>query len=242
MTLALGALTFTGCGTAAANRDAPTAANVKASTSASTRAPAAGQGDVLFHDDFADDRNGWGIVDDPVGGKTSYAGGDYVWNFTGSMAHVNPAKLGDQYDRGELKMRDVAVTADLTIVSGGGVAGVGCRETRDTDADYQWYEFVARDGYAAIRQSDSKGNIEVLAKTDKVRVPPGKQFTVEGVCVDDAAKTTHLTMRLGGADVLDVQRSSQLGNGVPSLQAWTHPNHAPMEIRWHDFTISAAPH
>ena len=239
MTLAVGAVALAGCGTATANRDVPTAANVKASTSASTLAPAASQGAVLFHDDFADDRNGWGIVDDPVGGKTSYARGDYVWNFTGTMGHVIPSKLGDQYDRGELTMRDVAVRADLTIVSGGGVAGVSCRETKDTDAHYQWYEFVARDSYAAIRQSDDKGNIEVLAKTDKVRLPRGESFRVEGRCVDDGRKTTHLTMRIGGADVLDVQRPAQLGNGVPSLQAWTHPDHALMEIRWHDFTIGA---
>src|SRR3954469_3386024 len=134
MTLALGAVALTGCGTAAANRDLPAAPSEKASTTVSTPT-ATTQGAALFHDDFADDRNGWGVVDDPVGGTTSYAGGDYVWRFTGSVSHWIPAKLGDQYDRGELTMRDVAVKADLTILSGGGVAGVGCRETKDTDAD-----------------------------------------------------------------------------------------------------------
>jgi hypothetical protein len=89
-------------------------------------------------------------------------------------------------------------------------------------------------------QGVGEGHIEVLAKSDTVRLPPGKHFTLEGVCADDSAKMTHLTMRLGGADVLDVQRPAQLGNGVPSLQAWTHPVHAPMEIHWHDFTVSAA--
>jgi hypothetical protein len=239
MTLALGAAALTGCGTAAANRDLPAAATANAAT-VNTPPAAATKGAVLFHDDFADDRNGWGLVNDPVAGTASYADGDYVWKFTGSMSHWIPAKLGDQYDRGELTMRDVAVKADLTIVSGGGVAGVSCRETKDTDAEYQWYEFVARDGYAAIRQSDEKGNIEVLAKTDKVHLPRDKSFTVEGLCVDDSSKMTHLTMRLGGAAVLDVEHPSELGNGVPSLQAWTHPVHAPMEIHWHDFTISAA--
>jgi hypothetical protein len=238
--LALAGVAIAGCGTAAANRDLTTAESAKASPTVSTPAAAATTGTVLFHDDFADDRNGWGIVDDPVGGKASYAGGDYVWNFTGSAAHVNPEKLGQQYERGELKMRDVAVKADLTIVSGDGVAGVDCRETKDTDAEYQWYEFVVRDGYAAIRQADEKGNIQVLATTDRVKLPRGRRFTIEGVCVDDSEKQTHLTLRLGGAEVLAVRRPAQLGNGVPGLQAWTHPVHAPMEIHWHDFTITAA--
>ena len=37
------------------------------------------------------------------------------------------------------------------------------REVPDTDADFQWYEFVARDRFAAIHKADSEGNLEVLA-------------------------------------------------------------------------------
>lgn len=238
-TLALGTLGLTGCGTAAANRDASMPAIATPSPSATAQAAAATDGKVLFKDDFTDDRNGWGVVDDPVGGRASYAGGDYVWNFTGSFAHVLPETLGKQYDRGELKMRDVTVTADVTVVSGDGVVGVGCRETPDTDANFQWYEFVARDGFAAIRQADDKGNIDILTQTKQVSLPRAKSFSIEGVCLDESGGRAHLTMRVNGTVVLDVHRSSPLGNGAPSLQAWTHPMHAPMEIRWHDFTIRA---
>ena len=235
---AVGALSLTSCGTATANRDAPQ--GVASTSTQATPSAVAGQGTILFQDHFDDDRNKWGIIDDPVGGTTSYAAGDYVWKFKGSIAHWVPEVLGQKYDRAELHMRDVAVLADLTITSGGGVAGVGCRVNKDTDADYQWYEFVVRDGFAAIRQSDVKGNIQVLAQTDKVSVPLGKAFTVEGVCVNDAAGKVHLTMNLNGTPILETERSDPLTNGVPSLQAWTHPMHAPMEIHWHDFSVRAA--
>ena len=120
---------------------------------------------VLFTDDLVDDRHMWGEVDDPEYGTAKFVDGDYVWEFRGSNAHWLPGVLIDQYDAGDLRIPDAAVTADLTIHSGGGVAGVFCREAVDTDAEFQWYEFVVRDGYAAIRLSDSEGNIEPLAET-----------------------------------------------------------------------------
>jgi hypothetical protein len=234
--LAVGVLGLTGCGTSTANREAPrTSTDPVASTTAPTASPT--DANLLFLDTFDDDRNRWGVLDDPVGGTTSFAGGDYVWKFKGSVAHWLPEVLGEQYDHGELKMRDVAVRADLTIGSGGGVAGVACRENRDTDADFQWYEFVARDGFAAIRQSDVEGNIVVLAKTDKVSLPMGKAFTVEGVCVNDGAGQAHLAMSLDGNQVLETTRSDPLENGVPALQAWTSPRHSPMDIAWHEFSV-----
>jgi hypothetical protein len=234
--LAVGVLGLTGCGTSAANREAP---RTSTHPTGSQTAPAASPTDVnlAFYDTFDDDRNKWGVVDDPVGGSISFADGDYIWKFKGRVAHWLPEVLGQQYDRGELKMRDVAVRADLTIHAGGGLAGVGCRENRDTDADFQWYEFVARDGFAAIRQSDIEGNIAVLAKTDQISLPTGKAFTVEGVCVNDAAGRAHLTMRLNGNQVLQTTRPDPLENGVPALQAWTYPRHSPMEIRWHEFSV-----
>jgi hypothetical protein len=198
---AIGALSLTSCGTATANREAPQASVASPSAQATPAADPV-EGTILFQDPFDDDRNKWGIIDDPVGGTTSVRRGDYVWKFKGSVAHWIPEVLGEEYDHGELKMRDVAVRADLTINSGGGVAGVGCRENQDTDADYQWYEFVVRNGFAAIRQSDVKGNIQVLAQTDKVSVPLGKAFTVEGVCVNDPSGKVHLTMNLNGTPIL----------------------------------------
>ncbi|MEJ7721886.1 MAG: hypothetical protein WKF58_16305 [Ilumatobacteraceae bacterium] len=38
-------------------------------------------GDALFNDSFDDDRNGWGVVDDPQFGSTAFADGDQVWDF-----------------------------------------------------------------------------------------------------------------------------------------------------------------
>ena len=80
------------------------------------------------------------------------------------LVHWLPAVLGEQYERGELDMLDVTVRAEATIDAGDGVIGLFCRETPDIDAAFQWYEFVARDGFAAISRADLEGNIEVLAE------------------------------------------------------------------------------
>ena len=92
---------------------------------------------------------------------------------------------------------------------------------------------------SAIRQSDVERNIAVLAKTDQVRLPAGKAFTVEGVCVNDVAGRARLTMRINGNQVLETTRSDPLDNGVPALQAWTYPRHSPMDIHWHEFSVRA---
>ena len=89
------------------------------------------------------------------------------------------------------------------IVSGGGVIGVFCREVPDTDADFQWYEFVALDGFAAIRKADSEGNLEVLAETQDVRLPLGEPIAFEAACMDDANGNAELAMphqQRGAAD------------------------------------------
>ncbi len=76
-------------------------------------------------------------------------------------------------------MLNVVVRADVTPVQGAAVSGVFCRESPDTDADFQWYEFVARDGFAAIRIADSEGELEVLAETEDLTLPMGEMFTME---------------------------------------------------------------
>ncbi len=196
---------------------------------------------VLFEDSFDDDSNGWGVVDDPEYGTADFEGGDYVWEFRGSSAHWLPAVLGEQYDRDELDMQDVVVTAELTIVSGGGVAGVFCRETPDTDAEWQWYEFVVRDGYAAVRLADLEGNLEPLAESHDVSLPAGEPITIEASCVDDANGAATLGMRLNGESVLNATVDEPLGNGVPGLQAWTYPIHEQMDILWHSFSVLEPP-
>ena len=158
---------------------------------------------VLFAEPFDDDGNGWGIIDRPGLRDDGVRDGDYVWGFRGSVGHLLPEVLAVQYDSGQLEMLDVIVRASATIVSGGGVIGVFCREVPDTDADFQWYEFVARDGFAAIRKADSEGNLEVLAETEDVRLPLGEPIAFEAACMDDAngnAGAGDEHRRRGGAD------------------------------------------
>jgi hypothetical protein len=246
--LLVGALGAAGCGddndnenaeagggtTPAASTPAPTTVATVPETVAE---PDSQPGEALFTDSFDDDRNGWGVIDDPQYGSAGFAAGDYVWEFTGSVAHQLPAVLGEQYDRGELDMRDVVVRADATILAGDGVIGVFCRETPDTDAEWQWYEFVARDGFAAIRHADDEGNLDVLAETDDVSLPAGEPFAIEAACVDDPKGETQLSLTLNGTEVLQATDDEPLGNGAPGLQAWTFPMHERMDIRWHEFTV-----
>jgi hypothetical protein len=194
--------------------------------------------DVLFEDAFDDDRNGWGIIDHPEFGSTSFADGDYVWTLKGSSGHLLPAVLGEQYDHGELEMLDVTVRAGATIDAGDGVIGLFCREGPDTDAEWQWYEFVARDGFAAIRRADSEGNLDVLAETNDVRLPNGEPMTIQATCVNDNDGNASLTLSLNDTAALDVTDDDPLVNGAPGLQAYTHPIHEQLDIRWHHFTVT----
>src|SRR5262245_47082220 len=165
----------------ATDSDAVTALAPHTTTASSpsiTRLRDTPSGQPLFHDPLDDDRNGWGVADDPDYGSTAFDGGDYVWTFKGSNAHRLPEVLGERYDRGELDMADVVVHAEGTIVAGGGVIGVFCRDTPDTDADWQWYEFVVRDGFAAIRKTDSEANMETLARTDDLTVSEGQPAAI----------------------------------------------------------------
>lgn len=220
---------------------ASTAPATSAAAVASTVAEAetgAESGEAVFTDSFDDDRNGWGEIDDPQYGSTAFADGDFLWDFRGSVAHQLPAVLGEQYDRGELDMLNVVVRTEATVLAGGGVIGVFCRETPDTDAEWQWYEFVARDGFAAIRKADLEANLETLAETDDVSVPAGDPITIEATCVDDAGGDAQLSLALNGTALLHATDDEPLGNGVSGLQAWTFPAHEQMDIRWHEFSIA----
>jgi hypothetical protein len=194
--------------------------------------------DVLFEDAFDDDRNGWGVVDHPDFGTATFENGDYAWAFTGSVAHWLPAVLGEQYDRDELDMLDVTVRAEATVHAGDGVIGVFCRENPDDDAEWQWYEFVARDGFAAIRRADLEGNLDVLAETNDVSLPIGEPLSIEATCVDDSDGNATLRMSLNDTDVLETTDDDPLVNGVSGLQAYTFPIHEQMDIRWHHITVT----
>ena len=192
---------------------------------------------MLFNDSFDDDRNRWGVLDDPAYGSAAYEGGDYVWEARGSIVHWIAEVLGEQYDQGELDMLNVTVRADVTVVAGGGVVGVFCRETPDTDAEWQWYEFIAHDGFAAIRKSDSEGNVESIAETNKVSAPLGQPMTIEGTCLDGPGESAQLSLAVNGTPVLSTEDGDPLGNGVAGLQLWTFPLHEQMDVRWHDFSV-----
>jgi hypothetical protein len=148
-----------------------------------------------------------------------------------------PAVLGEQYDRGELDALDVVVSAQATVVDGGGVIGVFCRETPDNDAEWQWYEFVARDGFAAIRLADLEGNIESLAETHDVSLPMGEPIAIEATCANDPNGDAQLSLALNGRAMLQATDEDPLGNGAPGLQIWTYPVHDQMDVRWHEFSI-----
>jgi hypothetical protein len=195
-------------------------------------------GEELFSDTFAGDENKWGVVDDPKYGTADFVDGDYVWSLRGSFSHWLPGVLLDEFDRGELDMREVLVSSSATIEDGDGVIGLTCRETPDTDAQFQWYEFVVRDGYAAIRLSDDAGNIEPLVESEDVDLSDGA-VDMEAACVDISDDEAELSFSINGSPILQTTVSDPLGNGVPSLQAWTFPQHEQMDIRWHEFAVHA---
>jgi hypothetical protein len=201
--------------------------------------PSAGQ--RLFIDTFKDDSNLWTLPENE-NARTAIEGGDLVWETkrpADLRPHVLAAPIADAFDRGELRMRDVVVRAAFTTVRGSGAMGVFCREVRDTDSDFQWFEFVARDGYAAIRRADAAGHLDVLATT-KVDLPLGHRATMDAVCADTADGKTRLWLSLNGAAVLAATSAEQLGNGAAGLQGYDSPDRASSArflVRWHDFAV-----
>ena len=227
----MGAAALTGCAGADAS---------DASAGDGPVAPKAGT--ELFADSFVDDSNGWALPANEQG-RSDVESGDFVWESRtpNLRPHLLPATLGEAFDRGELRMRDVVVTATFTPERGKGAFGVFCREVRDTDADFQWYEFVARDGYAAIRRADSAGHLDVLAKTSKIDLPLGEQTDIQAACVNDDEGQAQLWLGVAGDPVLFARDAKALGSGAPGLQAYDAPSNASsarLLVRWHDFTVN----
>ncbi|MEJ7772725.1 MAG: hypothetical protein WKF51_12560 [Geodermatophilaceae bacterium] len=232
--LLAGSIGLSGCGS-----DPETAGGSGGGSAAVPDAPSAGQ--VLFEDAFDEDRNGWALPENESG-RTYFEEGDFVWEsrIETLRPHVLATPLGEAFDAGELEMLDVVVRASATPTQGAAAVGVFCREIADTDADFQWYEFVARDGYAAIRLADSEGSLDVLATTEDLELPSGEQFTVEAACVDDDQGQAQLWLTVNDTLVLHTTQSDPLGNGVAVLQAYDAPESASEDcfvIRWHDFTV-----
>jgi hypothetical protein len=206
------------------------------------RAPTAGQ--ELFADGFDSDANGWALPETAVG-RMNFDDGDFVWEskVPNLRPHVIAETLGKQYDAGTLEMRDVVVIANVTIARGRAAAGVFCREVPDSDSEFQWYEFVVRDGFAAIRRSDSGGHIEVLARTDDAQLPIGKKAMITGICRDDAQGRGDLWLSLNGNTLLHYRDAKPLANGAPGIVAYDSPGKAAGDrflIRWHDFAVHKA--
>jgi len=195
----------------------------------------------LFEDALDDDRNGWALPENESA-RFAYENGDFVWGskIENLHPHLLAAPLAEAFDRGELDMLDVVVRADVTPIQGAAAMGVFCREVPDTDADFQWYEFVVRDGYAAIRIADTDGRLDVLATSDEVDLPDGERSTVEAACRDDDRGHGQLWLTVNDALILHATHDEPLGNGAAGLQAYDGPASASPErfvIRWHHFAV-----
>ncbi len=195
-------------------------------------------------DSFDDDANGWALPPSDFGTMT-IAGGDFVWDDKqfGLRPHVLASTVAAAFEADRLEMNDVQVTASVTPKRGAPAVGVFCREVPDTDAEFQWYEFVVRDGYAAIRVGDSNGNLEPLAETEDVAMALGTAATIEATCVDGQDGSAALSLSLDGTEVLTADASDPLGNGAAGLQAYgASENQAdePSLIAWHDFAVQPA--
>jgi hypothetical protein len=196
-----------------------------------------------FRDTFEDDANGWALPPSPNGSLT-ITSGDFVWESSEPMLrpHIIAATLGDAYDAGRLDMTNVRVTASVTPTRGAAAFGVTCREVPDSDSDFQWYEFVVRDGYAAIRLADSAGHLEPLEEGE-ARVSLDEKVTIQATCVDTPNGAADLTLSVDGEQLLRAHVPDPLGNGVPGLQAYdasAEESADRMLLAWHDFAVEQA--
>lgn len=246
LTLTMGALV--GCSDASSDGDAAGVDSLPSSRApeTSSASPASTEADVLssFSDSFDGDDNGWALPPSELG-TTTVQGGDFVWDdkMFELRPHVIASTLADAFDQGRLEMTDVRVTASVTPKRGAPAVGVYCREVPDTDADFQWYEFVVRDGYAAIRLADLSGNLEPLAEAEEVALPVGTAATIEATCIDGADGTAVLSLSLDGDELLTAEASEALGNGGAGLQAYDAAegqSDEPMLVAWHDFSVAPA--
>ncbi len=217
-----------------------------ATPSSTSPSPSVAAVEVLssLSDSFDDDANGWALPPSDFGTMT-IADGDFVWDDKqfGLRPHLIAGTVGAAFDADRLEMTDVQVTASVTPRRGAQAVGVFCREVPDTDADFQWYEFVVRDGYAAIRVADSNGNLEPLAETEKAAMALGTAATIEATCVDGPDGSAALSLSLDGTELLTADASDPLGNGGAGLQAYGASEDQadePSLIAWHDFSIQPA--
>jgi hypothetical protein len=194
-------------------------------------------GEELLSDPLDDDSYGWGIIDGEFG-RTFYEGGEYVWE--NRQHEVRPHFAPEEQDG--LDLRDVVVRAEGRVTAGESSIGIFCREVADPDGDAElvWYEFLARDGFAAIRRTDSELNFDVLAETDDLSVGSGEPVALEAGCVDEGG-SARLTLAVNGEPVLDATDEDPLEDGVVGLLAYDLPTAEDLAtMRWTEFSILRA--
>ncbi|MEO8328796.1 MAG: hypothetical protein ABI586_02210 [Candidatus Nanopelagicales bacterium] len=209
-----------------------------------TNVPLATPGPPIMDEAFKDDSNGWGIVDSEDG-HNYYAKGQYVVDFrAGPFLHWVSDVLAQEWEAETVDLSDVVIKAKGTTTRGEGVVGVFCRETVDTDAEFEWYEFVVRDGYAAIRRADLRGNLRVLAETDNLALPLDVPFTLEATCVNDNDDAASLSLGLDGEELLRATDGEDaLTDGLVGIQIWDAPDSLevdPPRVEWDSFLVSEA--
>jgi hypothetical protein len=129
----------------------------------------------------------------------------------------------------------MVVGTEATVVEGDGSVGVICRRTPQADGTVEWYEFMARDGLAAIQRAGDVIHGNILASTSDVSLPSGEPVTITGACVDDGSGAVQLAMAVNGELVLFVVESDHpLAGTVPGLLTRFPTGNA--VVRWHEFS------
>lgn len=224
-------------GSVASSEAASGSSDAASDASKSSAAPTTGE--LLYDDPLEDDRFAWDWPHNDEFGSATFENGDAVWRSTGRIVLQWNGELEDKLFRTRpTDLRDVVLRAEATIEKGGGVVGIACRVTPDTDADFQWYEFVVRNEYAAIRRSDVLSHIEVLKETKDVSVPLGKPMKIEGRCVNADDGKAQLTFWLDGKQILEATDGTLVSASKwPALVLWTFPVHEQTDVRWHHFSV-----
>jgi len=234
LTLVLGMVLVVGC----------TSSDEPASAPSSPAAPLATPGAEILDERFDDDSNGWGIVDGEEG-QNYYENGNYIVDFrSGQFLHWISDGLLQEWESESVDLHDVVIEAKVTTTRGEGVVGVFCRETADTDAEFEWYEFIVRDGHAAIRRADLRGNLQVLAETDDLALPIDTPFTLEATCVGATDDAAALSLALNGEELLRAtDDENPLTDGMVGIQIWDAPESLeadPPRVEWDSFLVSEA--
>jgi hypothetical protein len=239
MFVAAALLLVVGCSESEQSNAAPSPSSPDPGTS-----PVATAGDTLLKETFADDANGWGEFNAEQG-RNYFEDGQYITDFgSAPFLHWLPEALATDWESGSVDLSNVVIETDVTITRGDGVAGVFCQELPDADAEYEWYEFVVRDGYAGIRRADMEGNLRVLAETRELALPVGEQFSLETACVEGDDGAAELGLAIDGSPALRaIDSDDPLEGGMVGIQIYPAPETTDSEsprVEWDSFIVSAA--